>query len=170
MIDELRWQCPHGNAYIPHWTAERARIGAVFEKGDQGAHFCTASVAQSPSWHILIAVAICTFDADSGQPDRAFLVLDHKHGKDIQDLLSGNALGMNRGIDNKVKITGHPASRDTSISDQNHTTKFSDTQLRIQRTGPENGRGLNPTHPHPTHTEGPSPRSALVRGRPCIQL
>ncbi|MEU6772631.1 trypsin-like serine protease [Streptomyces sp. NPDC046759] len=172
-----------GNAYTPRRTEENARIGAVFEKDDQGAHFCTASVVQSPGRNMLITAAHCAFDADSGQPlndlvfapgyrngdgptglwkvskvvvddrwaesqdedlDVAFLVVDQKDGKDIQDVLGGNALGINRGFDNKVKITGYPSSRDTPVSCQNRTTKFSDTQLRIQCTDLEDGTSGSP--------------------------
>ncbi|WP_234377238.1 serine protease [Streptomyces sp. TP-A0356] len=172
-----------GNAYTPRRTEENARIGAVFEKNDQGAHFCTASVVQSPGRNMLITAAHCAFDADTGQPlndlvfapgyrngdeptgfwkvskvvvddrwaksqdedlDVAFLVLDQKDGKDIQDVLGGNTLGINRGFDNKVKITGYPTSRDTPISCQNRTTKFSDTQLRIQCTDLGDGTSGSP--------------------------
>ncbi|WP_225095849.1 trypsin-like serine protease [Streptomyces sp. CoH27] len=172
-----------GTAYTPRRTAENARIGAVFEKDDKGAHFCTASVVQSPGRNMLITAAHCAFDADSGQPvndlvfapgyrngdeptglwkvskvvvddrwaksqdedlDVAFLVLGQKDGKDIQDVLGGNTLGMNHGFDNKVKITGYPTSRNTPVSCQNRTTKFSNTQLRIQCTGLEDGTSGSP--------------------------
>jgi Trypsin len=184
-----------GNAYTPRRTEENARIGAVFEKDDQGAHFCTASVVQSPGRNMLITAAHCAFDADSGQPlndlvfapgyrngdeptglwkvskvvvddrwaksqeedlDVAFLVLDQKDGKDIQDVLGGNALGVNRGFDNKVKITGYPTSRDTPISCQNRTTKFSDTQLRIQPL-----RGLVPRAPMTACAASPTSSASL---------
>ncbi|MER6029495.1 trypsin-like serine protease [Streptomyces sp. NPDC001851] len=172
-----------GTSYTPRRTAENARIGAVFEKDDQGAHFCTASVVRSPGRNMLITAAHCAFDADSGQPvndlvfapgyrdgkepsglwkvskvvvddrwaksqdedlDVAFLVVDQKDGKDIQDLLGGNTLGTNRGFDHKVKITGYPTSRDTPISCQNRTTKFSDTQLRIECTDLADGTSGSP--------------------------
>ncbi|MFF5030228.1 trypsin-like serine peptidase [Streptomyces collinus] len=172
-----------GNAYTPRRSEEDARIGAVFEKDDHGAHFCTASVVRSPGRNMLITAAHCAFDADSGQPlndlvfapgyrngdeptglwkvskvvvddrwtrsqdedlDVAFLVLDQKDGRNIQDLLGGNTLGTDRGFDNKVEVTGYPTSRDTPISCQNRTTKFSDTQLRIQCTHLEDGTSGSP--------------------------
>ncbi|MEI5136373.1 trypsin-like serine protease [Streptomyces libani] len=76
--------------------------------------------------------------------DVAFLVLDKKKGKEIQDVLGGNTLGIDRGYDNEVKITGYPTSRDTPISCQNRTTKFSDTQLRIRCTDFEGGTSGSP--------------------------
>ncbi|MES4892950.1 trypsin-like serine protease [Streptomyces sp. NPDC096012] len=76
--------------------------------------------------------------------DVAFLVLDQKSGKNIQDLLGGNTLGTDRGFANKVKITGYPTSRDTPISCQNRTTKFSDAQLRIECTHLESGTSGSP--------------------------
>ncbi|MBM4794694.1 trypsin-like serine protease [Streptomyces sioyaensis] len=76
--------------------------------------------------------------------DVAFLVLDKKSGKQIQDVLGGNTLGIDRGFDNEVKITGYPTSRNMPISCQNRTTKFSDTQLRIQCTDFEGGTSGSP--------------------------
>ncbi len=76
--------------------------------------------------------------------DVAFLILDKKNGKQIQDVLGGNTLGIDRGYDNEVKITGYPTSRETPISCQNRTTKFSDTQMRIQCTDFEGGTSGSP--------------------------
>ncbi|MFF7410281.1 trypsin-like serine peptidase [Streptomyces lydicus] len=76
--------------------------------------------------------------------DVAFLILDKKDGKQIQDVLGGNTLGIDRGFDNEVKITGYPTSRDTPISCQNRTTKYSDTQMRIQCTDFEGGTSGSP--------------------------
>lgn len=172
-----------GTAYTPRRTDENARIGTVFEKDDHGAHFCTASVVQSPGRNMLITAAHCAFDADAGKPvddlvfapgyrngdeptglwrvnkvvvdgrwaksqdedlDVAFLTVDPKDGKNIQDVLGGNSLGIDRGFNNEVKITGYPTSRDTPISCQNRTTKFSDAQLRIQCTDFEGGTSGSP--------------------------
>ncbi|MFC9235916.1 trypsin-like serine peptidase [Streptomyces decoyicus] len=76
--------------------------------------------------------------------DIAFLVLDKKNGKQIQDVLGGNTLGIDRGFDNEVKITGYPTSRDTPISCQNRTTKYSSTQLRIKCSDFEGGTSGSP--------------------------
>lgn len=172
-----------GTAYTPRRTDENARIGTVFEKDDRGAHFCTASVVQSPGRNMLITAAHCAFDAAAGKPvddlvfapgyrngdeptglwrvnkvvvdgrwaksqdedlDVAFLTVDPKDGKNIQDVLGGNSLGIDRGFNNEVKITGYPTSRDTPISCQNRTTKYSDTQLRIQCTDFEGGTSGSP--------------------------
>ncbi|GAA3777713.1 trypsin-like peptidase domain-containing protein [Streptomyces coacervatus] len=76
--------------------------------------------------------------------DVAFLTVDPKDGKNIQNVLGGNRLGTDRGFDNEVKITGYPTSRDTPISCQNHTTRFSDYQLRIQCTDFEDGTSGSP--------------------------
>ncbi|GAA3189054.1 MULTISPECIES: trypsin-like serine peptidase [Streptomyces] len=70
--------------------------------------------------------------SDDEDLDVAFLTLDSKGGKQIQDVLGGNTLGIDRGFDNEVKVTGYPSSRDTPISCQNRTTKYSSTQMRIQ--------------------------------------
>lgn len=76
--------------------------------------------------------------------DVAFLTVEPKDGKNIQNVLGGNSLGTDRGFDNEVKITGYPTSRDTPISCQNRTTKFSDYQLRIQCTDFEDGTSGSP--------------------------
>ncbi|MEU9110680.1 trypsin-like serine protease [Streptomyces sp. NPDC048483] len=76
--------------------------------------------------------------------DVAFLILDKNDGTQIQDVLGGNTLGIDRGFDNEVKITGYPTSRNTPISCQNRTTKFSNTQLRIQCTDFEGGTSGSP--------------------------
>jgi V8-like Glu-specific endopeptidase len=76
--------------------------------------------------------------------DVAFLLLDKKDGKQIQDDLGGNTLGIDRGFDNEVKITGYPSSRETPISCRNRTTKFSGTQLRIRCTDFEGGTSGSP--------------------------
>ncbi len=76
--------------------------------------------------------------------DVALLTVDPKDGKNIQDVLGGNSLGTDRGFNDEVKITGYPAGRDTPISCQNRTTKFSDTQLRIQCTDFEGGTSGSP--------------------------
>ncbi|UNO40935.1 trypsin-like serine protease [Streptomyces sp. MST-110588] len=76
--------------------------------------------------------------------DVAFLVLDPKDGKQIQDVLGGNTLGIDRGFDNEVKITGYPSGSDTPISCHNRTTKFSDTQMRIQCTAFAGGTSGSP--------------------------
>jgi V8-like Glu-specific endopeptidase len=76
--------------------------------------------------------------------DVAFLTVGPKDGKNIQDVLGGNSLGTDRGFNNEVKITGYPTSRDTPISCRNRTTKFSDTQLRIQCTDFEGGTSGSP--------------------------
>ncbi|WP_405743381.1 trypsin-like serine protease [Streptomyces sp. NBC_01525] len=70
--------------------------------------------------------------SDDEDLDVAFLTLDSNGGKQIQDVLGGNTLGIDRGFDNEVKVTGYPTSRNTPISCQNRTTKYSSTQMRIQ--------------------------------------
>jgi V8-like Glu-specific endopeptidase len=76
--------------------------------------------------------------------DVAFLVLAKKDGEQIQDVLGGNTLGIDRGFTNEVKITGYPTSRDTPISCQNRTTKYSSTQLRIRCEDFEGGTSGSP--------------------------
>lgn len=83
-------------------------------------------------------------DSDDEDLDVAFLVLEAKEGKQIQDVLGGNTLGINRGFHNEVTITGYPSSRDTPITCRNRTTKFSNTQMRIHCTDFEGGTSGSP--------------------------
>ncbi|MET9296665.1 trypsin-like serine protease [Streptomyces sp. NPDC003077] len=76
--------------------------------------------------------------------DVAFLILQDKDGEQIQDVLGGNTLGINRGFENDVKITGYPSDSDTPISCHNRTTKFSDTQMRIKCTAFAGGTSGSP--------------------------
>ncbi|MFI7103891.1 trypsin-like serine peptidase [Streptomyces sp. NPDC050161] len=91
-------------------------------------------------------VVVDTRWAKSNDPDLdvAFLTLNGKDGKQIQDVLGGNTLGIDRGFDNEVKITGYPSSRDTPISCQNRTTKFSNTQMRVHCTDFAGGTSGSP--------------------------
>ncbi|WP_406135075.1 trypsin-like serine peptidase [Streptomyces sp. NBC_01089] len=84
--------------------------------------------------------------AQNGNPDLdvAFLILGNNDGKRIQDVLGGNALGINRGFQNKVKVTGYPNNRDTPISCRNRTTRFSSTQMRIHCTNFAGGTSGSP--------------------------
>lgn len=66
--------------------------------------------------------------------DVAFLLLDSNDGKQIQDVLGGNTLGISQGFHNRVKVTGYPNNRDTPISCRNRTTRLSATQMRIHCT------------------------------------
>ncbi len=76
--------------------------------------------------------------------DVAFLVLGSKDGKQIQDVLGGNTLGIDPGFDNDVKITGYPTSSETPISCHNRATKFSDTQMRVRCTDFAGGTSGSP--------------------------
>ncbi|WP_405774459.1 trypsin-like serine peptidase [Streptomyces sp. NBC_00859] len=82
--------------------------------------------------------------------DVAFLLLDRNGGKQIQDVLGANALGVGRGFSNRVEVTGYPNNRDVPISCRNRTTRFSATQLRI----------------HCTHFAGGTSGSPWVTGDP----
>ena len=83
---------------------------------------------------------------DSSDPDLdvAFLAVGTVGGKQIQDVLGGDTLGVNKGFDQVVNITGYPSDASAPISCFNTTTKQSDTQMKIACTGFPGGTSGSP--------------------------
>ncbi|WP_244178681.1 serine protease [Streptomyces rubellomurinus] len=69
-------------------------------------------------------------DADPDM-DVAFAVVQAQNGQQVQQVLGANRLGVNRGYQVTVRITGYPGSSDVPITCSNTTTEQSPTQLRI---------------------------------------
>jgi V8-like Glu-specific endopeptidase len=55
--------------------------------------------------------------------DVAFVVLKPHDGKNVQDVLGGNKIEFNPSFDQKVRVTGYPASADAPIACDNSTGK-----------------------------------------------
>ncbi|MFE0461785.1 trypsin-like serine peptidase [Kitasatospora sp. NPDC058965] len=81
----------------------------------------------------LAAITVDQSWAGSGNPDLdvAFAVVQPQNGKQVQQVLGANKLGVNRGYQLPVKLTGYPSSADTPITCVNTTSEQSSTQLRI---------------------------------------
>jgi len=63
--------------------------------------------------------------------DVAFVVLKPLDGKNIQQVLSGNTIAFNSGYENKVRVTGYPASSDAPIACDNTTTRQDPDYLKF---------------------------------------
>ena len=83
---------------------------------------------------------------DSSDPDLdvAFVTVGKVGGKNIEDVLGGNTLGVNQGFDRIVRITGYPSTASAPISCLNRTTQQSRYQMRIACTGYPGGTSGSP--------------------------
>ncbi|MHA6757834.1 trypsin-like serine peptidase [Streptacidiphilus sp. PAMC 29251] len=83
---------------------------------------------------------------DSSDPDLdvAFVTLGQVGGKDIEDVLGGNTLGIDQGFGKVVQITGYPSTASAPISCVNKTTQQSTYQMRIACTGYPGGTSGSP--------------------------
>ncbi|MCC9310004.1 hypothetical protein LN042_23510 [Kitasatospora sp. RB6PN24] len=80
-----------------------------------------AAITVDPSW------------AADGNPDLdvAFATVLPQDGKQVQQVLGANRLGINMGYQLPVRLTGYPSSADVPITCLNLTSEQSPTQLRI---------------------------------------
>ncbi|WP_035806045.1 trypsin-like serine peptidase [Kitasatospora mediocidica] len=81
----------------------------------------------------LAAITVDQSWADSGNPDMdvAFAVVQPQGGKQVQQVLGANKLGIGKGYQLDVRVTGYPSSSDVPITCVNQTVQQSPTQLRI---------------------------------------
>ncbi len=81
----------------------------------------------------LAAITVDQSWADNGNPDLdvAFAIVQPQDGKQVQQVIGANRLGVNKGYQLPVKLTGYPSSSDVPITCANQTTEQSTTQLRI---------------------------------------
>lgn len=81
----------------------------------------------------LAAITVDQSWADHGNPDMdvAFAIVQPVNGKQVQQVLGANKLGIDKGYQLTVKLTGYPSSGSMPITCANQTTEQSPTQLRI---------------------------------------
>ncbi|MEU4113949.1 hypothetical protein AB0F71_05585 [Kitasatospora sp. NPDC028055] len=81
----------------------------------------------------LLAVSVDDGWKDHADPDMdvAFAVVQAQNGQQVQQVLGANKLGVNRGYQLPVRVTGYPGSSDVPITCSNTTAEQSATQLRI---------------------------------------
>ncbi|MDH6705455.1 V8-like Glu-specific endopeptidase [Kitasatospora sp. MAA19] len=81
----------------------------------------------------LLAVTVDDGWKDHADPDVdvAFAIVQAQNGQQVQQVLGANKLGVGRGYQVPVRVTGYPGSSDVPITCSNTTTEQSSTQLRI---------------------------------------
>ena len=80
--------------------------------------------------------------------DVGFVVLKPDGGKNIEDVLGANQLGIDPGYRNLVRVTGYPASGDTPITCLNWTSEQAASQLRFECGGFTGGTSGSPWVTH----------------------
>ncbi|MFD9595507.1 trypsin-like serine peptidase [Kitasatospora sp. NPDC059973] len=81
----------------------------------------------------LLAVTVDQAWKDGADPDVdvAFAVVQPQGGRQVQQVLGANRLGVDRGHRLPVKVTGYPGASDVPITCSNTTSEQSPSQLRI---------------------------------------
>ncbi|WP_457029777.1 trypsin-like serine peptidase [Kitasatospora sp. P5_F3] len=82
----------------------------------------------------LASVTVDQTWTDHGNQDMdvAFAIVKPQNGQQVQQVLGANRLGVNKGYELPVKVTGYPSSGEVPITCGNKTTEESPTQLRIE--------------------------------------
>ena len=80
--------------------------------------------------------------------DVGFVVLKSNDGKNIEDVLGANQLGIDPGYRNLVRVTGYPASADAPITCINWTSQQNLSQLRFECDGFTGGTSGSPWVTH----------------------
>lgn len=84
--------------------------------------------------------------ADASNPDFdvGFVELNSLGGKNIEDILGANRLGLDAGYQYLVRVTGYPSSGAAPITCRNQTSEESATQLRFECGGYTGGTSGSP--------------------------
>jgi V8-like Glu-specific endopeptidase len=80
--------------------------------------------------------------------DVGFIVLKPNDGKNIEEVLGANQLGIDPGYRNVVRVTGYPASGDSPVTCVNPTSEQSPSQLRFECDGFTGGTSGSPWVTH----------------------
>ena len=80
--------------------------------------------------------------------DVGFVVLKPEDGKNIEDVLGANQLGIDPGYRNLVQVTGYPSSADAPVTCANWTSEQSPSQLRFECAGFASGTSGSPWVTH----------------------
>jgi len=81
----------------------------------------------------LVSITVDQSWKDRGNEDMdvAFAIVQRQNGRQVQQVLGANKLGIGKGYQLPVKVTGYPSSGEVPITCSNRTTEQSPTQLRI---------------------------------------
>ena len=87
---------------------------------------------------------------NSSDPDYdvGFVVLKPDDGKNVEDVLGANQLGIDSGYQNLVRVTGYPSSQDAPVTCVNRTSEQSESQLRFECDGFAGGTSGSPWVTH----------------------
>ena len=87
---------------------------------------------------------------NSSDPDYdvGFIVLKPSDGKNIEEVLGANQLGIDPGYRNLVRVTGYPASADAPVTCTDWTSEQSPSQLRFECGGFTGGTSGSPWVAH----------------------
>ena len=80
--------------------------------------------------------------------DVGFVVLKPQDGKNIEDVLGADQLGVDPGYRNQVRVTGYPSSADAPITCAGWTSEQSPSQLRFECDGFTGGTSGSPWVAH----------------------
>ena len=80
--------------------------------------------------------------------DVGFAILEPRDGKNIEDVLGSNLLGINQGFGNIVRVTGYPTSSDEPVTCINKTTRQLKYQMRFACKGYPPGTSGSPWLTH----------------------
>jgi V8-like Glu-specific endopeptidase len=80
--------------------------------------------------------------------DVGFVVLKPYNGKNIEEVLGANQLGIDPGYRNRVRVTGYPSSADAPVTCASWTSEQSPSQLRFECDGFTGGTSGSPWVSH----------------------
>ncbi len=84
------------------------------------------------AWPVLHTIEDPNWTANTDPDyDVAFAVVGSLHGKEIQQVVGGNALAVNQSPAQLITLTGYPESANAPITCSNYSASFSPTQMRI---------------------------------------
>ena len=102
---------PAGTVFVPGYRNGKEPFGA----------WTVLRTVENPNW---------TADTDPDY-DVAFAVLAPLHGKEIQQVVGGNTLGVNQSPSQVVTVTGYPDGANAPITCNNYSAFYGSTQMHI---------------------------------------
>ncbi|GAA2227515.1 hypothetical protein GCM10010430_03790 [Kitasatospora cystarginea] len=114
----------------------------------------------------LVSITVDQSWKDSGNEDMdvAFAIVQPQSGMQIQQVLGASTLGIGKGYQLPVRITGYPSSGDAPITCANNTTEQSPTQLRIECPAYTGGTSGSPWITEPDAASGTGTIVGVIGG------
>jgi V8-like Glu-specific endopeptidase len=96
-------------------------------------------------WQLGRATTDARWDSDKDEDlDVAFVSVQPRGGREIQDVVGGYTLGVDQSMTQVVRITGYPGSAEAPVTCVNRTTAYDTRQLRIDCTAYTGGTSGSP--------------------------